>query len=86
MKKKLAEQGISYEGPSLVVNQGEEDTSSNMAGKPVVGRLTDDRIRRLENIGFTWSLRDDWQKHYDELKGKAVRGAFSERTFLLGRV
>ncbi len=31
------------------------------------GRLTEQRIRRLEDIGFVWSLRDDWQKHYDEL-------------------
>jgi hypothetical protein len=29
--------------------------------------LTDERIRRLEGLGFVWSLRDDWQKHYDEL-------------------
>jgi len=36
--------------------------------KPVVGRLTDERIRKLESIGFTWSLRDDWQKHYEELR------------------
>ena len=36
--------------------------------KPIVGRLTDERIARLENLGFVWSLRDDWQKHYEELK------------------
>ena len=41
-----------------------------MSPKPLVGRLTDERIRRLHNLGFVWSLRDDWQKHYDELKGK----------------
>ncbi|EEC44448.1 predicted protein, partial [Phaeodactylum tricornutum CCAP 1055/1] len=35
---------------------------------PVIGRLTDDRIHRLEELGFIWSLRDDWQKHYEELK------------------
>jgi hypothetical protein len=40
-----------------------------MSPKPLVGRLTDDRIRRLHNLGFVWSLRDDWQKHYYELKG-----------------
>jgi hypothetical protein len=42
----------------------------NVAGvvKPIVGRLTDDRIRRLEELGFVWSLRDDWMKHYEELK------------------
>eukprot|EP00550_Attheya_septentrionalis_P004429 CAMPEP_0198283158 /NCGR_PEP_ID=MMETSP1449-20131203/2828_1 /TAXON_ID=420275 /ORGANISM="Attheya septentrionalis, Strain CCMP2084" /LENGTH=1129 /DNA_ID=CAMNT_0043979683 /DNA_START=92 /DNA_END=3481 /DNA_ORIENTATION=+ len=38
------------------------------AGKPLVGRLTDDRINRLESVGFVWSLRDDWTKHYEELK------------------
>lgn len=40
-----------------------------------VGRLTDDRIQRLEAIGFVWSLRDDWIKHYEELKAyKAEHG------------
>lgn len=63
MVKHLAKTGIEWEGPSIVSGNGEESTST----KPVVGRLTDDRIRRLEGIGFIWSLRDDWQKHYDEL-------------------
>jgi hypothetical protein len=43
-----------------------------MSPKPLIGRLTDGRIRRLQNLGFVWSLRDDWQKHFDELKGKRV--------------
>ena len=51
---------------------GDESVSSEAAGtfsqKPVVGRLTDERIARLDNLGFVWSLRDDWQKHYEELK------------------
>lgn len=39
------------------------------------GRLTADRTARLESIGFVWSLRDDWQKHYEELKAyKAKHG------------
>ena len=41
-------------------------------GKPLVGRLTNDRIQRLEDLGFVWSLRDDWQKHYEELKGMFI--------------
>lgn len=40
-------------------------TASN--SKPVASRLTASRINRLEDLGFVWSLRDDWQKHYDEL-------------------
>ena len=36
--------------------------------KPAPGRLTDERIQRLENLGFVWSLRDDWMKHFEELK------------------
>ena len=32
------------------------------------GRLTADRMERLESIGFVWSLRDDWQQHFNELK------------------
>jgi hypothetical protein len=83
MKKKLEEHGITYEGPedakeakyddddaddaSLSSTNGTNQGQS-MNAKPVVGRLTDDRIRRLENLGFVWSLRDDWQKHYLELK------------------
>jgi hypothetical protein len=39
---------------------------------PLVGRLTQDRIHRLQNLGFVWSLRDDWAKHYEELKGTLI--------------
>lgn len=46
----------------------EPNGSLGVAPKPLVGRLTVDRIRRLEQLGFVWSLRDDWQKHYEELK------------------
>ena len=46
----------------------EVEVAGGGGGKPIVGRLTDERIRRLEDLGFIWSLRDDWQKHYDELK------------------
>ncbi|CAJ1957843.1 unnamed protein product [Cylindrotheca closterium] len=58
---------------------GSEDRESPIpagdVGKPLVGRLTNDRIRRLEDLGFVWSLRDDWQKHYEELKDyKAQHG------------
>eukprot|EP00540_Astrosyne_radiata_P009245 CAMPEP_0116864648 /NCGR_PEP_ID=MMETSP0418-20121206/24942_1 /TAXON_ID=1158023 /ORGANISM="Astrosyne radiata, Strain 13vi08-1A" /LENGTH=74 /DNA_ID=CAMNT_0004499899 /DNA_START=142 /DNA_END=363 /DNA_ORIENTATION=+ len=64
MRKKLEKEGIQYvpPGPS-----GEDEKMEAASRKPVVGRLTDDRIRRLEGLGFVWSLRDDWQKHYDEL-------------------
>ena len=41
-------------------------SSAGVAKTP--GRLTEDRISRLESLGFVWSLRDDWQKHYQELK------------------
>lgn len=63
MRKKLEKEGIEYVPPSRL----EEDGKEPVARKPVVGRLTDDRIRRLEDLGFVWSLRDDWQKHYNEL-------------------
>jgi hypothetical protein len=37
--------------------------------------LTTERIRRLEDIGFTWSVRPepakDWNKKLEELKGKS---------------
>lgn len=70
MKKKLEEQGVAYEGPGSASSTVPDDDTGQPPNpaKPVVGRLTDDRIRRLEDLGFVWSLRDDWQKHYNELK------------------
>ena len=51
----------------MLLSQGQGDPSTQT--KPVVvGRLTEDRIQRLQRLGFVWSLRDDWQKHYEELK------------------
>ena len=61
MIKKLAERGIAYDGPQRAGSRA-------ALFKPIVGRLTDDRIRRLEDLGFVWSLRDDWDKHFEELK------------------
>jgi hypothetical protein len=40
----------------------DKDSNCSVPNKPLLGRLTDERIRRLEEIGFVWSLRDDWQK------------------------
>ena len=74
LKKKLASQGKDYDGPEPKDSDSsdeEEPAAPAMSPKPLVGRLTDDRIRRLQNLGFVWSLRDDWQKHYDELKGRS---------------
>lgn len=78
MKKKLASQGIQYDGPAPLKDEfgiGIANATDIMqqpiitiSPKPIIGRLTDDRIRRLESLGFVWLLRDDWQKHYDELK------------------
>ncbi len=70
MKKKLAENGLDYDGPPPLSDGDEEARPPPISPKPVIGRLTDDRIRRLEGLGFVWSLRDDWAKHYDELKGE----------------
>lgn len=38
------------------------DTVDAVGIKPLVGRLTEQRIQRLKDLGFVWSLRDDWQK------------------------
>lgn len=75
LQKKLAEQGkphdsgvvddvLQEESPtaSSAPSAGEADFKTPMSTKPLVGRLTDERIRRLQDIGFVWSLRDDWQK------------------------
>lgn len=47
-----------------------EDLSAADSFVPIKspGRLTDERMEKLESLGFVWSLRDDWQKHYMELK------------------
>jgi hypothetical protein len=45
-----------------------KSTVASLAGRKQVGRLTLDRIAKLESLGFIWSLRDDWLKHYNELK------------------
>jgi hypothetical protein len=66
MKKKLEELGISYDGPAPLPEASED--APPLPTKPIIGRLTDERIRKLDSIGFAWSLRDDWQKHYKELK------------------
>ena len=78
MKRKLLEgKVLKYEGPSETNSVAEDNqeyeedslsTDKSASSKPIVGRLTDERIRRLEELGFVWSLRDDWQKHYNELK------------------
>jgi hypothetical protein len=62
-KKQLGE--IILDDTASVGSAGKE-----LSGTPLVGRLTQERIQRLQNIGFVWSLRDDWAKHYEELKGK----------------
>jgi len=72
MKKKLADQGVGQVGSADTASQsGNSDTdvaaTSSVSEKPIIGRLTDGRIHRLEELGFVWSLRDDWQRHYEEL-------------------
>jgi hypothetical protein len=75
-RKKMLKQLATLEGQAecskTVVKDDDASVSSGTAAagvnKPIVGRLTDERISRLEGIGFVWSLRDDWQKHYEELK------------------
>ena len=48
--------------------QAAEATDAYVPSARVPGRLTADRMARLESIGFVWSLRDDWHKHFNELK------------------
>ena len=47
--------------------KGEADNVETGKKVPRVGRLNPERIEKLENLGFTWSLRDDWDKHYQGL-------------------
>jgi hypothetical protein len=67
-------------GSPIAGLENEEDNNASTASvlganavptfspKPTIGRLTDDRIRRMDELGFVWSLRDDWDKHFEELK------------------
>lgn len=59
LEKKLAERGLTYEEALL---------SETGTKRPLIGRLTDDRIKRLSLLGFVWNIRDDWKKHFEELK------------------
>ena len=45
-----------------------DQTSSSSAAAQHHRRITLERVQRLEQLGFVWSIRDDWQKHYEELK------------------
>jgi hypothetical protein len=70
LQKKLAEQGkphdarVALEVEDVVASKPDDCAAAleGNASKPLVGRLTEERIRRLQELGFVWSLRDDWQK------------------------
>lgn len=79
--KMVLEEGDCLESGSSTMGQRDEEHNDasktavlasteahEVVPKLMIGRLTDDRIRRLEELGFVWSLRDDWHKHYEELK------------------
>lgn len=68
----IGNQNIVVDDNGSVGSTGKESPSNT--GTPLVGRLTQERIQRLQNLGFVWSLRDDWAKHYEELKGKGKEG------------
>lgn len=65
--KKLGEEPKVHEGSSSK-QEVPLEADPTQHDKPIVGRLTGERIRRLESLGFVWSLRDDWNQHYEELK------------------
>jgi hypothetical protein len=67
LQKALAQQDKSIK--TVGDDQQSERLLPNSSSKPLVGRLTKDRIKRLQSLNFVWSIRDDWQKHYEELKG-----------------
>ena len=49
MKKKLADQGIPFDEQKPSPEEIQEAKAQN---KPIVGRLTEDRIRRLNELGL----------------------------------
>lgn len=65
MKRKVAQPGMDSKPP---LSATESQNADLRVEGPAVGRLTDERIRRLEEIGFVWSVRDDWHIHFEELK------------------
>jgi len=76
MLKKIADiQHKKQHGETMDDNASEGSGGKEPPGTPLVGRLTQERIQRLQNLGFVWSLRDDWAKHYEELKAyKQIHG------------
>jgi len=62
-------QRVQYKKLQKLVAEAKGEAGNVETGKkaPRVGRLNPERIKKLDNLGFTWSLRDDWDKHYQEL-------------------
>lgn len=52
----------------MAMQEQTDSPPGERASSKAPGRLNEDRMSRLESLGFVWSLRDDWQKHYKELK------------------
>lgn len=80
MKRKLAEVGT--DSTTLASGTDRESRYAELhSERTVTGRLTDERIRRLEDIGFVWSVRDDWQSHFEQLKQVRVACVYSDLMF-----
>lgn len=76
LQKKIAQlqhqKQMEASGQMAVDDNASVGSTGSTTGTPLVGRLTQERINRLQGLGFVWSLRDDWAKHYEELKGKLL--------------
>lgn len=54
--------------PNIKPEDGGQEDSKLPGGKPRVtnARLTEERLRRLENIGFEWKVRNKMKRYYDK--------------------
>lgn len=52
-------QRVQYKKLQQRIGNGEVNAKSS--------RLTEDRIEKLNGIGFVWSIRDDWRTHFNSL-------------------
>ena len=52
--------------PPLKVEDIQEDTKPGAKPRPTNARLTEERLRRLESIGFEWKVRNKMKRYYDK--------------------
>ena len=62
-----------------------KDKKDAASSKPVVGRLTDERIRRLDEIGFVWSLVSKFRRQFVFVVGNSMLYSLSFYSLVAAR-